>query len=65
MCSSLEIIVGMGTSSGDVSEICLCVIFDLVERTPFFDWTMCPFMFSSADGQYFVALARVSLVQKR
>ena len=65
MCSFLNIVDGRGASSGDVSGICLCGIFGLVERTPCLDWTMCPFMVSSADGKYAVALARVSLGQVR
>ena len=43
-----------------MSGIGLCVIFGLVERTPCLDWTICLFMVSSTDGQYAVALARVS-----
>ena len=65
VCSSLEIVVGRGASSGDVSGICLRGIFGLVERTPCIDWNMCPFMVSSAAGQYAVLLARVSPGQVR
>ena len=60
MCSYLGLVVGRGASSGSVTGICHCGFFVLVERTPFLDWTMCPFMVSSADGRYSVALYRVS-----
>ena len=33
--------------------------------TPCLDWTMCPLIFSSADRQYYVELARVSPGQVR
>ena len=65
MWSSLELVVGRCASSGDVSGICLRGIFGLVERTPCLDWTMRPFMVSSSDGQYVVALAKVSPGQVR
>ena len=65
MCSSLDIVEGRGASSGDVSGIGICGILGFVEQTPCLDCTMYPFMFSSADGQYSVALARVSLGQVR
>ena len=65
MWSSLELVVGRCASYGAVSGICLRIIFGSVERIPFLDWTMRPFMVSSADGQYAVALAKVSLVQVR
>ena len=65
MCSSIELVLGKGASSRDVSGICLRGIFGLVERTPCLDWNMCPFMVSSADGHYDVALSRVSPVQVR
>ena len=57
--------MGGGASYGAVSGICICGILGLVKRTPCLDWTMCPFMVSSADGQYDVALALVSPVQVR
>ena len=60
MCIYIELVVGRGASSWDVSLICLRGIFGLVERTPCLDWTMCPFIVSYADGQYAVALTRVS-----
>ena len=63
MWSSLELVVGRCASSGAVSGICLHSIFGLVERTPCIDWNMCPFMVSSADGQYAVELAKLSLGQ--
>ena len=65
MCSSLELVVGRSASSGDVAGTCLRGIFGLVERTPCLDWTMFPFMVSSADEQYDVALAIVSPGQMR
>ena len=60
MWSSLELVVGRCASSRAVSGICLCGIFGVVERMPCPDWNMCPFMVSSADGQYAVALDRAS-----
>ena len=60
MWSSLELVVGRCASFGAVSGIFLRSIFGLVERTPCLDWTMCPFMVSSADGQYAVELVKVS-----
>ena len=65
MCSSLELVVGRGDSSGDVPGISLRDNFGLVERTPCLDWTMCPFMVSSSDEKYAMALARVSPGQVR
>ena len=63
MLSSLELVVGRCDFYGALSGVFLCGIFGLVERTPCLDWTMCPFMVSSADGRYAVALAKVSPVQ--
>ena len=65
MCSSLELVEWRGDYSGDVSGIGLRGIFGLVERTPCLDWTMRPFIVSSANGQYAVELARVSLGEVR
>ena len=50
MWSSLELVVRRCASSGDVSGIFLRGIFGLVEWTPCLDWTMLPFMVSSADA---------------
>ena len=65
MWSSLELVVGRCTYSGAVSGIFLRSILGLVERTPCLDWTMCPFMVSSADGKFVVVLAKVSPGQVR
>ena len=63
MCSSLELVVERGDSSGDVSGMFLRDIFGLAEQTPCIDYTMFPFMVSSADGKYAVELARAIMGQ--
>ena len=60
MRSSLDVVDERGDLSGDVSGIGLLGIFGLVDRTPCLEWTMRPLIVSSGDGQYAVALARVS-----
>ena len=65
MCSYLDIVEGGGASSGYVSVIGLRGIFSLVDWTPFLDWTIFPFIVSSADGKYAVELSRVSPGQVR
>ena len=50
---------------GDVSGIGLQGIFGLVDRNPCLEWTMCPLIVSSSDGQYDVELDRVSPGQVR